>query len=119
MPEGGNRTSMNLETGSMVFKVVALGLEALEACLAAGTGGVGTVTRTAEQWLWAFCFLAVLLPIARMIGARLMDRPIPKELELAYLILGAYGTHFALGPVVSLSKVADAVIVAVTMFKQG
>ena len=117
MGEGGNRTTMILGTVSLVLKCVTLGLVCI--CLGVGIGAVDQVNGTAGEWLWAWTVSAFLLPLALMIGARLMDRPIPKELELAYLILGAYGTHLALGPVVSLSKVADAVIVAVTMFKQG
>ena len=87
MGEGGNRTSMNLGTVSLVLKCVTLGLVCI--CLGVGIGAVGEVKGTAGEWLWAWTVSAFLLPLALMIGARLMDDPIPKELELATLILGA------------------------------
>ena len=55
-----------------------------------GTIKGGTIEGgTAGEWLWAWTISAFLLPVALMIGARLMNMPIPKELELATLILGA------------------------------
>ena len=143
MPEGGNCTSMNLDRGSLVFKCVTLGLVC--ACLGVGIGGIGIVTGTAGQWLWAWTVSAFLLPLALMIGARLIDDPIPKELELATLILGAllflasgswiidrislwpsgitmkeeYTALGAMCIITSMPMVVDAMIVAMTIFKQG
>ena len=99
---------------------------------------------TAGEWLWAWTVSAFLLPVALMIGARLMNMPIPKELELATLILGAllflasgswtidlvsplpsgsrmkeeYTALGAMCIITSMPMVADAMIVAVTIFKQ-
>ena len=143
MGEGGNRTSMNLGTVSLVLKCVTLGLVCI--CLGVGIEGIGIVNGTvngAGQWLWAWTVSAFLLPLALMIGARLMDDPIPKELELATLILGAllflasgswiidnfpqaaryYSKHIALGAmciITSFSMIADAVIVTMIFLKQG
>ena len=149
MGEGGNRTSMNLGTVSLVLKCVTLGLVCI--CLGVGIGAVGqvggtvqgtAVQGTAGEWLWAWTVSAFLLPLALMIGARLMDRPIPKELELATLILGALlflasgswiidndpdlgfpiAKWTALGAmciITSMPMVVDAMIVAMTIFKQG
>ena len=147
MGEGGNRTSMNLGTVSLVLKCVILGLVCI--CLGVGIGAVGRVggevKGTAGEWLWAWTVSAFLLPLALMIGARLMDRPIPKELELATLILGAllflasgswiidrislwpsgitmkeeYTALGAMCIITSMPMVVDAMIVAMTIFKQG
>ena len=152
MGEGGNRTSMNLGTVSLVLKCVILGLVCI--CLGVGIGAVGqvggtvqgtVVQGTAGEWLWAWTVSAFLLPLALMIGARLMDRPIPKELELATLILGAllflasgswiidrislwpsgitmkeeYTALGAMCIITSMPMVVDAMIVAMTIFKQG
>ena len=146
MGEGGNRTSMNLGTVSLVLKCVTLGLVCI--CLGVGIGAVDQVNGTAGEWLWAWTVSAFLLPLALMIGARLMDRPIPKVLELATLTLGALlflasgswiidhvilwptgsglqvvrEKYLALGAmciITSIPMVADAVIVAMTIFKQG
>ena len=134
---------MNLDRGSLVFKCVTLGLVCI--CLGVGIGAVGQVNGTAGEWLWAWTVSAFLLPLALMIGARLMDRPIPKELELATLILGAllflasgswiidrislwpsgitmkeeYTALGAMCIITSMPMVVDAMIVAMTIFKQG
>ena len=146
MGEGGNRTSMNLGTLSLVLKCVTLGLVCI--CLGVGIGAVGKVNETAGEWLWAWTVSAFLLPLALMIGARLMDHPIPKELELATLILGAllflasgswiidqvspfvsllpsgskveeYTALGAMCIITSMPMVVDAMVVAMTIFKQG
>merc|ERR1712108_17451 len=132
---------MNLGTVSLVLKCLTLVLVCI--CLGVGIGAVRIVQDTAGQWLWAWTVSAFLLPVALMIGARLMDRPIPKELELATLILGALlflasgswiinqvspasgfklkeeETLGAMCIITSMAMVADAVIVAMTIFKQG
>ena len=150
MAEGENQTSMNLV--SLVLKCISLGLICI--CLGLGIGGVRAVGGTIEggtagEWLWAWTVSAFLLPVALMIGARLMNRPIPIELELATLILGALlflasGSWIidqvslltlltrrsgfkmeeftALGAmciITSMPMVVDAMIVAMTIFKQG
>ena len=151
MAEGENRTSMNLV--SLVLKCISLGLICI--CLGLGIGGVnkvgGTIVGgtieggTAGEWLWAWTVSAFLLPVALMIGARLMNRPIPKELELATLLLGAllflasgswiidrislwpsgitmkeeYTALGAMCIITSMPMVVDAMIVAMTIFKQG
>ena len=143
MGEGGNRTTMILGTVSLVLKCVTLGLVCI--CLGVGIGAVDQVNGTAGEWLWAWTVCAFLLPLALMIGARLMDRPIPKELELATLILGAllflasgswiidrislwpsgitmkeeYTALGAMCIITSFSMIADAVIVAMTFLRQG
>ena len=142
MGEGGNRTTMILGTVSLVLKCVTLGLVCI--CLGVGIGAVDQVNGTAGEWLWAWTVCAFLLPLALMIGARLMDRPIPKVLELATLTLGAllflasgswiidrislwpsgitmkeeYTALGAMCIITSMPMVADAMIVAVTIFKQ-
>ena len=127
---------------SLVLKCISLGLICI--CLGLGIGGVRAVGVTIEggtagEWLWAWTVSAFLLPMALMIGARLMNRPIPIELELATLILGAllflasgswiidnvshyYSKYIALGAmciITSFSMVADAVIVTMAFIRQG
>ena len=132
---------------SLVLKCISLGLICI--CLGLGIGGVGSVSgKYAGEWLWAWTVSAFLLPVALMIGARLMNMPIPKELELATLILGALlflasgswiidhvilwptgsglqvvrEKYLALGAmciITSMPMVVDAMIVAMTIFKQG
>ena len=137
MAEGENRTSMDLV--SLVLKCVSLGLICI--CLGVGIGGVGGVGigigTTAGEWLWAWTISAFLLPLTLMIGARLMNRPIPKQLELAILILGAllflasgswiidteskknnnYMALAAMCIITSITMVADVVIVAMKFLR--